>query len=48
VTDPAGLAEELTVVFDGCAVRSVMRAAPIDGLATRTASAVLDAYGLTA
>jgi AcrR family transcriptional regulator len=48
VSDAAEMAEELTVVFDGCAVRAVMRAAPIDGLATRTASAVLDSYGLTA
>lgn len=47
VPGAADLAEALTAVFDGCAVRAVMRDAPLDGLAMRTAQAVLDSYGLT-
>ncbi|WP_238017973.1 TetR/AcrR family transcriptional regulator [Dactylosporangium sp. AC04546] len=41
--DPEVLAAQLTAVFDGCSVRAVMRAAPLDGLAVRTAAALLDA-----
>ena len=41
--DPELLAAQLTAVFDGCSVRAVMRAQPLDGLAVRTATALLDA-----
>jgi AcrR family transcriptional regulator len=42
VPDAAGLAAQLTVLFDGCAVRAVMRGEPLDGLAVRTANQLLD------
>ncbi len=44
--DPDTLAAQLTLVFDGSAVRAVMRAAGLDGLASRTAAALLDAAGV--
>jgi AcrR family transcriptional regulator len=46
--DPQTVAAQLTVVFDGSAVRAVMRAAGLDGLAARTAAALLDAAGVEA
>lgn len=39
--DPEGLAIQLTIVFDGAAVRAVMRGTSLDGAATRTAEALL-------
>lgn len=44
--DPQALAAQLTVLFDGCSVRAVMRAAPLDGLALRTAALLLDTAAL--
>lgn len=45
--DPQTLAVQLTVVFDGSAVRSVMLAASLDGLSVLTASTLLDAAGVS-
>jgi AcrR family transcriptional regulator len=45
--DPALLAEQLTVVFDGASSHAVVQARPLDGLAVATASALLDQAGLT-
>lgn len=45
VADPEGLAVQLTLVFDGAAVRAVMRGTSLDGAATRTADALLTAAG---
>jgi AcrR family transcriptional regulator len=39
--DPRFLAAQLTMLFDGAAVRAVMRAAPLDGLALRAAAQLL-------
>ncbi|MGI5239141.1 TetR/AcrR family transcriptional regulator [Dactylosporangium sp. CA-139066] len=39
--DPQFLAAQLTMLFDGAAVRAVMRAAPLDGLALRAATGLL-------
>ncbi|SDL38227.1 DNA-binding transcriptional regulator, AcrR family [Nonomuraea maritima] len=47
-TDPALLARQLTVVFDGCNARAVVQAQGLDGLAVTTAAALLDAGGLRA
>ena len=47
VQDPETLARQLTVVFDGSSTRAVMQARSLDGLAVLTASALLDAAGLT-
>lgn len=47
VQDPETLARQLTVVFDGSSARAVMQAQSLDGLAVLTASALLDAAGLT-
>jgi AcrR family transcriptional regulator len=44
--DPQTLAAQLTVVFDGSAVRSVMLAAGLGGLGVLTASTLLDAAGV--
>ncbi|BCB76143.1 hypothetical protein GCM10022251_68160 [Phytohabitans flavus] len=44
--DPEGLAVQLTMVFDGAAVRAVMRGTTLDGAATRTADALLAAAGV--
>lgn len=41
--DPETLARQLTVVFDGAGVRSVVQSAPLDGLAAATAALLLDA-----
>src|SRR4051812_19990483 len=40
--DPDFLAAELTMLFDGAAVRAAMRARPLDGLASRAAAHLLD------
>jgi AcrR family transcriptional regulator len=40
-TDPAFLAAQLTMLFDGAAVRAVMRATPLNGLALRAATQLL-------
>jgi AcrR family transcriptional regulator len=42
VGDPAFLAAQLTVLFDGCSVRAVMRAEALGGLAVRAATHLLD------
>jgi AcrR family transcriptional regulator len=39
--DPSFLAAQLTMLFDGAAVRAVMRAGPLDGLALRAAAQLL-------
>jgi AcrR family transcriptional regulator len=44
--DPQTLAAQLTIVFDGCAVRAVMLAAGLDGVAIQTATTLLDAAGV--
>jgi AcrR family transcriptional regulator len=41
--DPAFLAAQLTMLFDGSAVRAVMRDEPLHGLALRAATRLLDA-----
>ncbi|WP_174183572.1 TetR/AcrR family transcriptional regulator [Nocardia barduliensis] len=41
--DPARLAQQLTLVFDGASARSVVQAKRLDGLAVVTAGALLDA-----
>ncbi|WP_433219292.1 TetR/AcrR family transcriptional regulator [Dactylosporangium sp. CS-047395] len=41
-TDPDLVAAQLTMLFDGAAVRAVMRAEPLGGLALRTAAGILD------
>ncbi|GIG87051.1 TetR/AcrR family transcriptional regulator [Plantactinospora endophytica] len=41
--DPETLARQLTIVYDGSASRAVTQGAGLDGLATLTASALLDA-----
>ncbi|MDR8412826.1 TetR/AcrR family transcriptional regulator [Nonomuraea sp. 3-1Str] len=46
--DPALLARQLTVVFDGSSARAVVQACGLDGLAVATASALLDGAGLPA
>lgn len=43
---PETLARQLTVVFDGASARAVVQAQPLDGLATATATVLLDAAGL--
>jgi hypothetical protein len=45
--DPRTLAAQLTVVFDGSAVRSVMPDAGLDGLSVLTATTLLDAAGVS-
>lgn len=45
VVDPDLLAIQLTMVFDGAGARVVVRAEPLRGLATATATAVLTAAG---
>ena len=40
--DPAQLARQLTLVFDGASARSVVQAQSLDGLAVATATALLD------
>jgi AcrR family transcriptional regulator len=44
--DPALLAQQLTIVFDGASVRAVMRDGGLGGLAVATAGAVLDQAGV--
>jgi AcrR family transcriptional regulator len=45
---PETLARQLTIVFDGASARTVVQAQPLDGLATATATVLLDAAGITA
>jgi AcrR family transcriptional regulator len=45
VRDPALLAQQLTVTFDGCGARVVVTTRPLDGLALATAAALIDAAG---
>ncbi|WP_199736175.1 TetR/AcrR family transcriptional regulator [Micromonospora sp. HM5-17] len=42
VADPAFLAAQLVLLFDGCSVRAVMRGEPLAGLALRAAKHLLD------
>ncbi|WP_327010249.1 TetR/AcrR family transcriptional regulator [Dactylosporangium sp. NBC_01737] len=42
--DPQQLGTQLLIVFDGASVRAVMRGGGIDGVATRTAGMLLDAF----
>ncbi|MGW4466188.1 TetR/AcrR family transcriptional regulator [Micromonospora sp. NPDC004704] len=44
--DPETLAKQLTIVYDGAAARSVVRATGLDGLSLLTASALLAAAGI--
>ncbi|ROO85976.1 TetR family transcriptional regulator [Actinocorallia herbida] len=44
--DPDLLARQLTLAFDGANSTAVIQAAPLDGLATATATALLQAAGL--
>jgi AcrR family transcriptional regulator len=44
--DPALLARQLTVVFDGSSARAVVQARHLDGLAVTTATALLDSAGV--
>ncbi|MER5378998.1 TetR/AcrR family transcriptional regulator [Streptomyces sp. NPDC002688] len=44
--DPALLARQLTVAFDGSSVRAVMQGVGLDGLAVATAATLLDSAGL--
>jgi hypothetical protein len=44
--DPAQLARQLTLVFDGASARSVVQARGLDGLAVATAAALLDGAGV--
>ncbi|MEU4222766.1 TetR/AcrR family transcriptional regulator [Nonomuraea sp. NPDC026600] len=44
--DPALLARQLTVVFDGSSARAVVQAQGLDGLAVATAGALLDGAGI--
>lgn len=46
--EPAVLAQQLTIVFDGASARAVVQADALHGLAVATASALLDQAGLTA
>ena len=46
VADPEALAVRLVIVFDGLAVRAVMRGEPLHGLAVSTARILLDAEGI--
>lgn len=46
--DPALLARQLTLIFDGASARAGIKAEVLDGLAVTTARAVLDAAGMTA
>ncbi|MEV4756184.1 TetR/AcrR family transcriptional regulator [Micromonospora sp. NPDC049559] len=46
--DPETLAQQLTVVFDGVAARTLVEGAGVAGLGVATAAALLDAGGLRA
>ncbi len=46
VADPAVLAEQLTLVFDGASSHAVVQAKALDGLAIATATALLDQAGV--
>jgi AcrR family transcriptional regulator len=45
---PAVLAQQLTIVFDGASARAVLQADALHGIAVATATALLDHAGLTA
>lgn len=45
--DPALLARQLTVVYDGAGTGAVVRGEPVTGLAVTTAAVLLDAAGVT-
>lgn len=45
-SDPETLARQLTIVFDGAGARTVVQGHPLDGLATATATVLLDAAGV--
>ncbi|NNH70429.1 TetR/AcrR family transcriptional regulator [Nocardia uniformis] len=47
-SDPALLARQLTLVFDGASAHSVVQAKDLDGLAIATARTLLDAAGVSA
>jgi AcrR family transcriptional regulator len=47
IADPAMLAAQLTMVFDGASARAVVRAQPLGGVGVAMASAMLSAAGLT-
>ncbi|MEU8224365.1 TetR/AcrR family transcriptional regulator [Kribbella sp. NPDC048915] len=46
--DPATLAVQLTMIFDGASARAVVRAQPLNGIGAATAAALLDAAGIHA
>ncbi|WP_189034775.1 TetR/AcrR family transcriptional regulator [Nocardia rhizosphaerihabitans] len=46
-SDPALLARQLTLVFDGASAQSVIQAKDLDGLAVTTASTLVDAAGVS-
>jgi AcrR family transcriptional regulator len=46
IVDPATLAAQLTMVFDGASARAVVRAQPLEGVGVAMASAMLSASGL--
>jgi AcrR family transcriptional regulator len=46
--DPATLAVQLTMIFDGASARAVVRAQPLGGIGAVTAGALLDAAGVRA
>lgn len=46
IVDPATLAAQLTMVFDGASARAVVRAQPLRGVGVAMASAMLSASGL--
>jgi hypothetical protein len=46
--DPATLAVQLTMIFDGAAARAVVRAQPLGGIGATTAAALLEAAGVHA
>lgn len=46
VQDPALLAQQLTIVFDGASARAVVQASALHGIAVTTAGAILDHAGV--
>jgi AcrR family transcriptional regulator len=46
VPDPALLAQQLTIVFDGASARAVVQAGALHGIAATTAGAILDYAGV--
>jgi AcrR family transcriptional regulator len=47
VADAVTLAQQLTIAFDGANARAVVQAAPLNGLAVATATALLDHAGVS-